>query len=170
VGMTLCEVIQDQFAARLDQAVQDVFATMLGVECSVVDTLAASPGQESISVLIGLAGVISGSCMLHADRSSSRRIAGLLTGMDSAGEDTVKDALGEVCNMVAGTWKRCIPELASLCMLSPPTVISGSDYSLHSMPGDLRMQRCYTITNHENRAAFAFMLHCTDGQQGLERT
>ncbi len=160
MNMTLCHVIQEQFAAGLDRAVQDVFGTMLGVDCSAGDAPAATAGQESFSVLIGLAGVISGSCMLRADKTSSHHIASLLTGAEDASEDTVKDALGEVCNMVAGTWKRCVPELASTCMLSPPTVISGTDYSLHSMPGDLRMQRYYSIGN----SGFAFMLHCTDAQ------
>jgi chemotaxis protein CheX len=45
----------------------------------------------------------------------------------------VADALGEVCNMVAGNFKNKILGLAEGCMLSPPTVITGSDYDLHSM-------------------------------------
>ena len=44
----------------------------------------------------------------------------------------VLDALGEVCNMVAGNFKHKIVGLAQGCMLSPPTVITGSDYNLHS--------------------------------------
>lgn len=38
-----------------------------------------------------------------------------------------------VCNMVAGNFKNKIAGLAEGCMLSPPTVITGSDYNLHSM-------------------------------------
>jgi chemotaxis protein CheX len=158
MNMTLSQTIQEQFPAELDRAVQDVFGTMLGVECSPGE--APDVKGESFSVLIGLAGVISGSCMLRADKISSHYIASLLTGAESSGEDTVKDALGEVCNMVAGTWKRGVPELASLCMLSPPTVISGTDYSLHSMPGEIRMQRYYSIGN----SGFAVMLQCADGR------
>src|SRR5271166_4826673 len=45
----------------------------------------------------------------------------------------VADALGEVCNMVAGNFKNKVAGLAEGCMLSPPTVITGSDYSLHSL-------------------------------------
>jgi chemotaxis protein CheX len=133
---------------------------MLGVDCAPSDAPAAQGAAESFSVLIGLAGAISGSCMLRADKTSSHHIASLLTGAEGSSEDTVKDALGEVCNMVAGTWKRGVPELASLCMLSPPTVISGTDYSLHSMPGELRMQRYYSIGN----SSFAVLLQCTDRQ------
>ena len=42
------------------------------------------------------------------------------------------DALGEICNMVAGNFKNKIAGLAEGCLLSPPTVVSGSDYNLHS--------------------------------------
>jgi hypothetical protein len=35
--------------------------------------------------------------------------------------------------MVAGNFKNKIPGVAEGCMLSPPTVITGSDYSLHSL-------------------------------------
>jgi chemotaxis protein CheX len=43
------------------------------------------------------------------------------------------DALGEICNMVAGNFKNKIAGLAEGCMLSPPTVITGNDYTLHSL-------------------------------------
>jgi CheY-specific phosphatase CheX len=45
----------------------------------------------------------------------------------------VADALGEIANMVAGNFKNKISGLAEGCMLSPPTVIIGNDYNLHSM-------------------------------------
>ncbi len=51
--------------------------------------------------------------------------------LDKVGPE-VADALGEVCNMVAGNFKNKIAGLGEGCMLSPPTVISGSDYNLHS--------------------------------------
>jgi chemotaxis protein CheX len=52
--------------------------------------------------------------------------------IDNVGPE-VSDALGEVCNMVAGNFKNKISGLGEGCMLSPPTVITGSDYNLHSM-------------------------------------
>ena len=47
----------------------------------------------------------------------------------------ISDALGEVCNMVAGNFKNKISGLSEGCMLSVPTVITGTDYSLYS-PAD----------------------------------
>jgi chemotaxis protein CheX len=51
--------------------------------------------------------------------------------LEKAGPD-ISDALGEVCNMVAGNFKNKISGLSEGCMLSVPTVITGSDYSLYS--------------------------------------
>jgi chemotaxis protein CheX len=52
--------------------------------------------------------------------------------LEKAGPE-VSDALGEICNMVAGNFKNKVAGLGDGCMLSPPTVISGSDYDLHSL-------------------------------------
>jgi chemotaxis protein CheX len=52
--------------------------------------------------------------------------------LDKVGPE-IADALGEVCNMVAGNFKNKIPGLGDGCMLSPPSVITGNDYSIHSM-------------------------------------
>ncbi len=45
----------------------------------------------------------------------------------------MSDALGEICNMVAGNFKNKISGMGDGCMLSPPTVITGTDYSTHSL-------------------------------------
>jgi chemotaxis protein CheX len=52
--------------------------------------------------------------------------------LDKVGPE-VADALGEICNMIAGNFKHKVAGLAKGCMLSPPTIITGSDYHLHSM-------------------------------------
>jgi CheY-specific phosphatase CheX len=49
------------------------------------------------------------------------------------GSREVSDALGEVCNMVAGNFKNKIPGLGDGCMLSVPIVITGKNYSTHSL-------------------------------------
>ena len=54
-----------------------------------------------------------------------------MLGADVASDPAaVGDALGELCNMVAGNFKSKISSLADHCMLSVPTVISGEDYNL----------------------------------------
>jgi chemotaxis protein CheX len=45
------------------------------------------------------------------------------------------DAVGEMCNMVAGNFKNKLPNLADNCLLSVPTVIVGKDYKLRPRTG-----------------------------------
>ena len=58
-------------------------------------------------------------------------------------DDTVKDAIGEVCNMLAGTWKGKVPELASRCDLSVPAVITGRDYKLRVQAPEFTLRHGY---------------------------
>ena len=43
------------------------------------------------------------------------------------------DAIGEVCNMIAGNFKAKLSGIGDHCMLSVPTIITGGDYHLHSL-------------------------------------
>ena len=48
--------------------------------------------------------------------------------------------IGEICNMLAGTWKGKVPELAANCGLSVPAVITGRDYNLHVQAPEFQLQ------------------------------
>jgi len=52
---------------------------------------------------------------------------------EQPGASHANDAVGEVCNMVAGCFKAKIDGLEDKCMLSVPTVISGGNFELHSL-------------------------------------
>ena len=61
------------------------------------------------------------------------QIAKGMLGDTGDSEGQVVDALGEMCNMIAGNFKNKLAGTDERCMLSVPTVISGGQYSLHSM-------------------------------------
>ena len=56
---------------------------------------------------------------------------------------TVQDAMGELCNMLAGGWKGRIPELSSQCSLSLPAVITGRDYQIRVYTPQFQLSRSY---------------------------
>src|ERR1022692_2139363 len=61
-------------------------------------------------------------------------MAGAMLGMEiTECDNDVHDALGEVCNMVAGNFKAKIPGVGVSCSLSVPTVITGGDHPLHPL-------------------------------------
>lgn len=125
----------------LDRAAGEVFSTMVGVSC--VPAEAAPAGEaETISAVIGLAGALSGSLVLRVGRAAAERIAERLTGA-VAEPALVRDAVGEICNMVAGAWKGLDPKLSSGCLLSTPTVVAGLSYDVFSQRAPLRLERAY---------------------------
>ena len=67
-----------------------------------------------------------------------------MTGMEfTEVDDTVKDGIGEICNMLAGAWKGKVPDLAANCGLSIPAVITGRDYNLHVQAPEFKLVHSY---------------------------
>ena len=130
----------ESYIGRLATAVEEVFQTMLGVRCTPMEMSGHTLREESYGAVVGFAGAMRGSCVVRVDRASGLLLAELLTGMEQSDEATIQDGLGEICNMVAGTWKGAFPKLSAGCMLSPPTVIAGYDFRLHSQPMPLQIQ------------------------------
>ena len=84
--------------------------------------------------MVGLAGQLCGILTVRCSAKSAARMASRMLGTDveKAGPE-MWDAVGEICNMVAGNFKNKISGMGDGCMLSVPTVITGGDYSVHSM-------------------------------------
>ncbi len=116
---------------NLDGSVDEVFSLTVGVHCKRAWEVAAL-GTESVTAVVGFGGQLTGACVFSTSGIVARDIAARMTGMEFEDtDDTVKDAIGEICNILAGTWKSKVPELASQCDLSVPAVITGRDYKLH---------------------------------------
>jgi chemotaxis protein CheX len=124
-------------------SVAEVFRLMLGTECEKLHGVLPSE-DETVSAVVGFGGLLSGACLFRAGSSTARLMAGRMTGVRfETLDDTVKDAIGEICNMLAGAWKGRVPELAAHCGLSVPAVITGRDYRLHMQSPEFRFQRLY---------------------------
>src|SRR5579863_4071465 len=116
----------------LETATREVFELMLSSQLTSPSGT-EEPGND-VTAMVGLAGQLCGVLSVRCDGKAAALMTSKMLGvpLDKVGPD-VSDALGEVCNMVAGNFKNKIAGLAEGCMLSPPTVVTGSDYSLHSL-------------------------------------
>jgi chemotaxis protein CheX len=125
---------------NLDASVEEVFRLMLGVECEREDGPLAQDA-ESVTAVVGFGGLLSGACVFRCGAKDALQVAGLMTGMEFCEiDDTVKDGIGEICNMLAGAWKGRVPDLAAHCGLSVPAVITGRDYNLHVQAPEFHLQ------------------------------
>jgi chemotaxis protein CheX len=124
----------------LECATLEVFHMMAGVRLIARLPPAHDPISESASqhqsgqtAMVGMAGVLCGITTIHCSADTAIRLAAKMAGDEAAKDpNIVSDALGELCNMVAGNFKAKIPTLSDHCMLSVSTVISGENYALQS--------------------------------------
>ncbi|HEX4076163.1 MAG TPA: chemotaxis protein CheX [Candidatus Acidoferrales bacterium] len=116
----------------LDLATREVFEMMLGSQLKTSDSATETP--LDITSMVGLAGELCGMLSLRCTRKLAALIASKMLGtdLDSVGPE-IADACGEVCNMVAGNFKNKISGLSDGCMLSVPSVVTGTDYQMRSL-------------------------------------
>ena len=154
---SLCEIADPR---HLDGSVEEVFELMLGTACRR-EPEAVAGSEEQVTAVVGFGGLLSGACVFRSGGRAACELAGRMTGMEFAAvDDTVKDAIGEICNMLAGSWKGKVPELASQCGLSVPAVITGHDYQLHVQAPEFRLEHLFSFDGMR----FEVMIIC-DGLQ-----
>jgi CheY-specific phosphatase CheX len=117
----------------LCQAAQEVFEMMIGIglrRCAASQT----PEAGEFAAVIGLAGPLSGVFAIRCDAQTAIGIARGMLGVDEvAAKGEVRDALGEVCNMVIGDFKGKTGRVGEASVLSVPTVIHGHDYRVRPL-------------------------------------
>jgi chemotaxis protein CheX len=126
------EIRHEEWIPLLDMAVREVFELMLGSQLTIPAT--TDDDKYDTTAMVGLAGQLCGVLSVRCSRKAAALMTSKMLGVELDKVDPeIADALGEVSNMVAGNFKNKITDLAEGCMLSPPTVVTGTDYSLHSM-------------------------------------
>jgi chemotaxis protein CheX len=145
---------------NLDASVEEVFRMMLGIECQR-DPRPMVMEEESVTAVVGFGGLLSGACLFKSGSTTAIKIAASMTGMEiEEVDDTVRDGIGEICNMLAGAWKSKVPDLAANCGLSIPAVITGREYHLHVQAPEFKLIHCYRFDG----ASFEVTIIC-DGLQ-----
>ena len=127
--------------AIMECAALEVFEMMANVRLTLNPNPAEAPAGGQ-TAMVGMAGALCGMTTIRCTRATAVKLAALMLGEEAVSNPaSARDALGELCNMVAGNFKSKITGLADACMLSVPTVIAGEDYSMDTAePAD-----CITI-------------------------
>jgi len=133
----------------LRDATTEVFSTMVNALLVVPE-----PGNAPIVVLepsdasvlahvtgmIGIAGAMRAVFSLRCSENTAAKIASHMLGISPEEAAQQKaDAIGEICNMVAGQFKHNIG-LGAGCTLSVPTVVVGGKYSIHCLETGDRLE------------------------------
>ncbi len=112
---------------------QDVFSTMLMVELESEKPILNKRGEieSNLTSMIGLGGGIRGVLAVHCPATVAKTITSGFLGMEVEElDDDVKDAIGEIANMVAGNLKVAYATIAVSIELAIPTSIVGESFSV----------------------------------------
>lgn len=115
----------------IDQAVGEIFSSMLFLDVSTLAEAPASrPDERMLTGMIGFAGNLQGTVVIHLPVPVAIAITNAFLELDlDEVNDEVKDAIGELTNMVAGGIKYLLPEQGQDVQLSIPSVVSGRGYT-----------------------------------------
>lgn len=131
-----------EFAKKIVETTEEIFNTMIFMEVTAESPL--TQGKQAIgchiSAMIGLTGGFSAMLGIHCPEAVGLAIAGAMLGMEIEEIDAdVKDALGEIANMVAGGVKERFADENINLELAIPTAISGKSYTIASSAKDNRV-------------------------------
>lgn len=123
------------------EAALEVFATMIFIEITPGAPLRDKSDaiDSNLTSMIGLAGDLRGVLAVHCPENAAKGITGAMLGMDvdEMNED-VKDAIGEIANMVAGSVKTALASDGVDTELAIPTTVIGKSIRTAGLSGASR--------------------------------
>ncbi|MFH1027660.1 MAG: chemotaxis protein CheX [Pseudomonadota bacterium] len=127
---------EERLTRVLTKDVQEIFSSMVGVE----DIMYLPPQldltshfKDCLTAMVGLAGSYSGLVSIHVPWPLAISFTSQMLGMEVTEiDDDVNDAMGEIANMIAGSFKQHLSKGGSDIQLSTPSVVNGSDYTVTS--------------------------------------
>ncbi|MFT4704358.1 MAG: chemotaxis protein CheX [Bradymonadia bacterium] len=120
--------------ANIEQTFQDVISRIwteaVGTELTKVD-LADAPLTDPLSASVPFLGDWEGDIEVQVDEDLARTVGAkmLFIDPDDLSDDDLKDALGEVTNMIGGSLRA---SLSTTCGLGTPTVVGPGDLVMRS--------------------------------------
>lgn len=134
--MSALNTSEDELIAGLVADVRDVFVSMVGVENIDLQPQhidVTTHFTQCLTAMVGLAGTYNGLVSVHLPWPLAISFTSLMLGMEVTEiDDDVNDAMGEIANMIAGSFKQHLSKGGSDIQLSTPSVVNGSDYMVTS--------------------------------------
>ena len=124
---------QAAVGGEIVKGARDVFSTMLMVELESDEAVLNERLllQSNLSSMIGLGGGIRGVLAVHCPASVAKAITSTFLGMEVEEiDEDVKDAIGEIANMVAGNLKVSLAESGVAIELAIPTSVVGESFNI----------------------------------------
>lgn len=144
------------------ESVEKVFDTMMSTSSKLFTAynngttpekshprLKAVADQMMVVGMIGFLGSIKGVIYIYVDESTSIDITSAFLGMEKAelkgNHETINDALGELSNMISGTYKNKLCDKGFNCQLTVPSILRANSFTIEPLPGALHRMYQFEI-------------------------
>ena len=141
---------EEQMETMIVESVKKFFDTMLSAEVIKTESFSIDESHRGkkwdpintenpiVASAVGFIGTINGVLYLYFEEPAAMKIACGFLGMDESevtdeGPDTVNDVLGEVSNMIVGTFKNQMCDKGYNCRLTIPSILRGQKFSIQSV-------------------------------------
>jgi chemotaxis protein CheX len=118
----------------LIKATKETFKAVigLGIQNSQPVEKKINGHQVDTSVIISFVGSVSGAFTMRCSKELGASLASIMLGIDiDANSDDMKDAVGELFNMIVGACKSHYASSTDPFKISVPTTVVGGDYTVH---------------------------------------
>jgi chemotaxis protein CheX len=111
------------------------------------------PSTKTVIVgMVGFVGAMNGVINLYMEEDLAMRITGSFLGMNeeelaAEGAEVVHDALGEMANMVVGTFKNAVSDKGFQCRMTVPSILRGTNFTIETPSSVFRMLYSFKIMN-----------------------
>ncbi len=121
--------MQEDLMRQLDEAVTEVFSVMLNLTCTSEPAGPQLPLQPAkcLTASVLFSGPLEGRCCIQMEGRTATELTSNIMGMApcEVSLDLCADTAGELCNMIAGCWKKRHPKDLAASSLSCPIVNLG---------------------------------------------
>jgi chemotaxis protein CheX len=116
---------------RLRGSVVEVFQVLLGTSVAIANP-DLEPASFNRTAIVGLAGKMCGVVEFCCHAETANLIASRMLHVNlGEAQSHALDAIGEMCNVIAGNFKHHVDGLGDGCSLSPPTIVEGTRFRIH---------------------------------------
>ncbi len=122
-----------EHAQHIIESTQEIFSSMVMLEVTPGEPFVRVDEKlvNSISGIVGLAGTTKGMLAIHMSNAAALAVTTAFLGMEvSEIDEDVRDAIGELANMLAGSLKSVLDPSGGDIKLSMPSAVYGEEYSI----------------------------------------
>jgi chemotaxis protein CheX len=137
----------------VNRAVAEVFSTMLNVPIELQPP--GTPicnGEPHVAGAVGFIGTLTGVLYVYSTVNFARRVTRGLLGLPESADTTdemVNDAVGEMTNMVVGHIKSRLSDRGMTCVLTIPSIVRGSHFTIEPTSSTLRRVCAYECVGNQ---------------------